>query len=134
MNGLIEKLKRELEIRNFSKQTVKGYLYSVQKFLEYSERDGLNENVLKNYIQLNLKKKSPSSVRKDLFAIKFFFENVLKQNIKIPNPKKNNTLPEILTTAEIKRMIENTTNIKHKLIIKLLYGRSEEHTSELQSH
>ena len=122
MQGLIEKLKRELEIRNFSRQTVKGYLFSVQKFLEYSKEEGLNENVLKNYIQLNLKRKNPSSVRKDIFAIKFFFDKILNQKIDIPNPKKNNVLPEILTIEEIKKLIKNTSNIKHKLIIKLLYG------------
>jgi site-specific recombinase XerD len=122
MNGLILKLNRELEIRNFSRQTIKGYLYSVEKFLEYSKLKGLNENSVKDYIQKNLQNKAPSSVRKDLFAIKFFFEKVLKQNLSLPNPKKNNSLPDILTIDEIKRLIGNTSNIKHRLIIKLLYG------------
>ena len=122
MQGLIEKLKKELEIRNFSRQTIKGYLFSVSKFINYSGSRGLNEGVLKDYIQLNLKIKNPSSVRKDIFAIKFFFENVLKHKLNIPNPKKNNSLPEILTVCEIRKMIEITSNIKHKLILKLLYG------------
>jgi site-specific recombinase XerD len=122
MNGLILKLKQELEIRNFSRQTIKGYLYSVEKFLDYSKNMGLNENSVKNYIQKELKNKEPSSVRRDLFAIKFFFERILNQKLNIPNPKKNQTLPEILTIKEIRKMIEVTKNIKHKLIIKLLYG------------
>ena len=122
MNGLMERLKRELEIRNFSKKTVKGYLYSVEKFLDFSKGNGLNEDSVKNYVQKKLNEKNPSSVRKDLFAIKFFFENVLKQKLRIPNPKKNNPLPEILTIEEIRKMIAFTQNIKHKLIIKLLYG------------
>ena len=46
MGGLIKKLKRELEIRNFSRQTIKGYLFSVCKFINYSENKGLNKNVL----------------------------------------------------------------------------------------
>lgn len=122
MNGLLEKLKRELEIRNFSKETVKSYLYSVEKFLEFSKNRGLNEESVKNYIQINLKNKNPSSVRKDLFAIKFFFDNLLKQKLILPNPKKNQTIPDILTIEEMKDLIENTSNPKHKLIIKLLYG------------
>ena len=122
MNGLLLKLKREIEIRNFSKRTVKGYLYSVEKFLDYAEDKGLNENSVKDYVQKNLEKKNPSSVRRDLFAIKFFFEKVLNQKLKIPNPKKNNSLPDILTIEEIRKILENTTNIKHKLIIKILYG------------
>ena len=122
MNGLISKLKRELEIRNSSKQTVKGYINSIQKFFDYSKSQGLNENCVKNYIQQILKSKNPSSVRKDLFAIKFFFDNVLKQKLSLPNPKKKNTLPEILTIDEIRKLIQNTFNIKHQLIIRMLYG------------
>src|SRR3989344_8959715 len=78
--------------------------------------------LLRILLQRNLKNKNPSSVRKDLFAIKFFFEYVLRQKISLPNPKKNNSLPNILTTWEIKKLINSTPNIKHKLIIKLLYG------------
>jgi len=122
---LLSKLKRELEIRNFSKQTVKGYFYSVEKFLKYSNNQNKksDENCVKDYIQQELKNKNPSSVRKDLFAIKFFFNKILKINLNnLPNPKKNHILPEILTIEEIKKMIDATLNIKHKLIIKLLYG------------
>jgi len=121
---LLSKLKRELEIRNFSKQTIKDYVYSVKKFLDYIKikNKEINEDCVKDYIQQELKNKNPSSVRKDLFSIKFFFNNILKIRLNLPNPKKNHTLPEILTIKEIKDMINATSNIKHKLIIKLLYG------------
>jgi len=122
MNGLLIKLKRELEIRNFSRQTVSAYIYSMENFLEYSNNKGLNEQTVKEYIQKSLKNKNPASVRRDLFAIKFFFEKILKQKIYLPNPKRNNTLPEILTVDEIREMIRSANNIKHKIIIKMLYG------------
>tara|TARA_Y100000034_G_C6875989_1_gene400622 strand:- start:976 stop:1779 length:804 start_codon:yes stop_codon:yes gene_type:complete len=122
MDGLLLKMRRELEIRNLSKMTVKGYLYSVERFLEHAKGNGLNEGSVKDYVQKNLKNKNPSSVRRDLFAIKFFFENVLKMKIYLPNPKKNNTLPKILTIEEARKLIVSTSNIKHKLIMKLLYG------------
>ena len=122
MFGLIEKLKKELEIRNFSRKTVKAYTNSVERFLKSSENDGLNEEVVKDYVRNSLEKRNPSSVSRDLFAIKFFFENILKQKLNLPNPKKNKTLPSILTIEEVKKLIDATTNIKHKLIIKLLYG------------
>jgi len=122
MDGLLLKLKRELEIRNLSARTIKGYLYSVRKFLGYSKTKGTNEGVVKDYIQQNLKNKNPSSVRGDLFAIKFFFENVLGQKLDLPNPKNNSPLPNILTIEEVRKLTEFTPNIKHKLIIKFLYG------------
>jgi integrase/recombinase XerD len=122
MNALLLKLRRELEIRNSSVQTVRGYLYSVGKFLDYSKNKGMNENIVKDYIQLNLQNKNPASVRKDLFAIKFFFEKVLRQKLNLPNPKKDSPLPNILTIDEIRRLVNSTPNVKHKLIIKFLYG------------
>lgn len=122
MNGLLQKLKKELELRNFSKETVRGYLYSVQKFIEYSENRGINEDVAKDYIIYKLRKQNSSSVAKDAFAIKFFFENVINQNLNLPRIKRNKTLPDILTIDEVKKLINSTDNIKHKLIIKLLYG------------
>jgi len=42
--GLVEKLKRELEIINSSQKTIKNYIYYVEKFLEYSKFREINEN------------------------------------------------------------------------------------------
>ncbi|PIO07282.1 integrase [Candidatus Pacearchaeota archaeon CG10_big_fil_rev_8_21_14_0_10_34_12] len=122
MDELLEKLKRELEIRKYSGQTIKGYLYSVGRFLEFSEGKNLNENSIKNYILIKLKGKNPSSINKEKFALQFFFKNVLHKGLFLPTIKKNKTIPNILTVEEIRKMLENTFNIKHRLIIKLLYG------------
>ena len=121
-NGLLIKLEKELRLRNYSKKTLKGYIFSVKKFLEFCKDNGVNEIEFKKYILNRLDKQNPSTVAKDLFAIKFFFENVLKQNVDIPVPKRNKTLPNILSLSELKRIIKVVTNPKHKLIIKLLYG------------
>jgi len=47
---------------------------------------------------------------------------VLKQKINIPHPKRNKKIPEVLTLGEVKKLIGVINNIKHKLIVKLLYG------------
>lgn len=120
--GLLLKLKRELEIRNFSNSTIRSYMHSVKNFLEFSKNKGLSEDIVKEYIQKEIKNKEPTSVSHSIFAISFFFDKILKQKINIPRPKRNKKIPEILTSEEIKKMIENTKNIKHQLIIKLLYG------------
>lgn len=122
MNEMLDNLKRELEIRNFSKRTVKSYLFAVGKFLQHTNNRELNEDNLKNYIQILIKKQNPSTVSANLSAIEFFFDKVLNKKIKLPHPKRNKPIPEILTQEEIKKLIEVTPNIKHKLIIKLLYG------------
>ena len=118
----LKKLEDELKLRNYSKKTQKSYIFEITKFLEYSESKGLNEKVAKEYILDKLEKQNPSSVGHSVFILKFFFSNILKQPLEIPNPKRHKTLPDILTIEELRKLIENTLNIKHKLIIKLLYG------------
>lgn len=120
--GLLNKLKRELEIRNYSKNSIDSYLSFVEEYLDYSKNKGINENSVKDYLQTQTKKISPSSLSSRISAIKFFFENILQQKIYLKHPKRNKTIPKILTPDEVKKMIEITENIKHKLILKMLYG------------
>ena len=122
MNKLLSKLEQELKIRNYSQKTIKGYIYSVSKYLQFAKNKGLNESSFKEYISKSLEKQTPSNTNKDKFAIQFFFEKVLHQKLALPTIKRNKTLPEILTIEEIKKLIKETNNIKHELIIKLLYG------------
>jgi len=60
--ALLEKLKRELEIINSSRNTVTSYLYYVGKYLKYAEERGLNPDSVKNFIQIEISKKNPSTV------------------------------------------------------------------------
>ena len=122
MEGLLVKLEDELKLRNFSRKTVKSYIYEIKKFLEYSKNKGLNERTAKEYILKKLENKNPSSVSHTISIIIFFFENILKQKISIPHPKRNKKIPVVLTAEEIKKLINSTRNIKHRLIIRLLYG------------
>ncbi len=123
MHGLLLKLERELKLRNYSRKTIKSYIYGVNNFLEFSKKRGLNENVAEDYVFLQLKnKKNPSSVCQIVAILKFFFENVLHEKIDLIKPKKNKTLPDILTIEEIRKLVKVTKNPKHKLIIKIIYG------------
>lgn len=120
--GLLDKLRRELEIVNSSSKTVKSYKYYVSLYLNYASKRGVNESTVKDFIQREIKIKDVSTVSIEIAAIKFFFDKVLKQNIELKHPKRNKKIPLVLEKSEIRRMIENTRNIKHKLIIKMIYG------------
>ena len=122
MNGLLKKLEDNLRLENYSKETIKGYLLQVRKYLEYARTTGINSNSVKQFLLKRISTKNPASIGHNVFAIKYFFREILHQELNIPNPKRNKTLPEILTIEEIRSMVGCTTNIKHKLIVKLLYG------------
>jgi len=122
--ALILNLEEHLSLKNYSKETIKAYIHHVQKYLESSfvQKEGINPESVKKFILSELNKNEPASVSHSIFALEYFFKNVLKQNLNIPKPKRNKKIPEILTKEEIKKMIEVTNNIKHKLILKVLYG------------
>jgi integrase/recombinase XerD len=116
------RLKQELEIRNFSKKTVKSYMFAVNNFLEYAKSKEKNVQTVKDYVQINIARNNPATVSQNIFAIQFFFDKVLNQKIFIPRPKKHKSLPIILTPEEAKKLVNTPINPKHRLILKLLYG------------
>ena len=120
--GLLKKLEENLLLKNYSKETIKGYLLHLKKYLEFVKNKGVNKESAKDFVLLQLKKKEPASAGHMVFALKYFFSNILNENLNIPNPKRNKTIPVILTKEEIKSMINKTSNIKHRLILKMLYG------------
>lgn len=122
MKGLLKKLENELRLRNYSKKSIDSYLYAVRKYLDYSKNFGVNEKSAKDYLRELLQKNNPSTVSLASSAIQFFFKEILKQDVYFHKPKKNKTLPNILTIDELRNLIEVTKNTKHKIIIKLIYG------------
>jgi integrase/recombinase XerD len=57
--------------------------------------------------------------------IKFYFEIVLEmpnQFYDIERPMKELKLPKVLSKEEVKTIIANTCNIKHKCMVELLYS------------
>jgi len=58
-------------------------------------------------------------------SISFFFREILNKPFsfeQVPIKKKENQLPKVISKEKIKQMIDLTENLKHKLIIKLLYS------------
>ncbi len=113
---LIGKLIEEIKLRKYSYRTGKAYINVVKRFLrsELPPRDFL----LRYYSD-----KSKSSMRQAYFALKFFYKNVLHEKFdeSIPLAKKKERLPVVLSRDEVKRMIYETENIKHRLVIMFLY-------------
>ena len=128
MQKYLEKLEYRLKLKGFSPKTVKSYSYNISKFLSFVDKNP--EKVSKNDIEAyfaNLLGKGymSASIRLNYASIKFFFTWVVPKNIdfvKIDTPKKEKKLPKVLSKKEILSMIKNTKNLKHKLLIEVLYS------------
>ena len=111
----LKKLSEEIRLRKHSRQTEKSYTGLIANFLK--SRIGAREFLLK------YSGKSRSSMRGAYFALKFFHENVLRQKFdgNLPLAKNKAKLPIVLNRQEIRKMIESTLNLKHRLVLMFLY-------------
>lgn len=146
MIQFFKELETELKIRGYSDQTIRSYLYENAKFIDFLNThrsdieyqktlfspkgkrtpQDITTKDIKAYQAFLMadKKLKPSTVNLIISALKFFYEEVLKKDIfiEIKRPKKEEKLPVVLTKDEIRLMIENTANKKHRILIELLYG------------
>lgn len=62
-------------------------------------------------------------MRSVYFALKFFYKSVLQKEFaeELPLVKRGMKIPIVLNKEEISRMIEVTSNIKHKIVLMFLY-------------
>ena len=121
----LNKLKSELKIRGFSPLTVRNYTFFITKFLEKTNKPAkkLTEEDVKFFLSEMFDTISKNTIMLAHASIKFFFQEVLKKRFnKIPLPKKERSLPEVLTKEEVRKLIESTDTIKSRLIVSLLYS------------
>ncbi|MDD3303184.1 MAG: tyrosine-type recombinase/integrase [Candidatus Gracilibacteria bacterium] len=129
----IQKLERELKYRNYSTKTIKAYITCIKIFLEYlgseisSElllNDISREKIIDFLLYLKSKNKAPKTVNLYKESIKFFYRDVLKNQVEIDIKlsREAKKLPVVLTNNEIKTILNCIKNEKHKFIIALSYG------------
>lgn len=127
MQEYLIKTKRELLLRNYSPKTIKAYLMCIEFYFKYKKinLEKLEEENIKDFLfLLKERNKSPQTINLYLNSIKFFYQEIIKnyQKINLKFAKRNKNLPIVLSREEIKRIIENTKNNKHKLMIILSYS------------
>lgn len=116
---------QEMTRRNFSKQTIKNYSSCLKKFFGQSAKDhpkNINESDIREFL---FKFTTPNTQRGYHSAIKKFYEVCLGQKEKfkyIPYCRKNNNLPIVLSVEEIQKMFTACENLKHKVILAILYS------------
>lgn len=123
----ILKLKQEMKIRKFSPKTIKSYLHYITEILSFSNKNPktVNTEDIRNYLEhLADKNCSASTLNTAYSALKLYFEKILcrKFFVNIPRAKSSKKLPETLTKEEIKLILGTIQNVKHKLLLGLMYS------------
>ncbi len=130
MTRLRQRMLEELQRRNYSPATTRGYILAVKQFAEYfgksPERLGAEEVRRYQLYLLNEKKLAPGTVEIRMSALRFFYKKTLKRRYlaldDLPFPKTPRKLPTVLSREEVTRLIEAAPNLMHRTILMLLYG------------
>lgn len=117
---------------NHSEQTRKNYASAFLSFLKhYRFRPPAtitNDEIKRYLVHLKVKQGlSESHVNNTINALKFYYQQVERRKTE-PNlwmrPRRGKKQPEVLSMEEIQQLIATTHNIKHKLMLSLLYAAS----------
>ena len=129
MTQLRKMMLEELQRRNYSQTTVKGYLKIVEAFANYFHRspDQLGPEQIRAY-QVYLftgRKLNARTVGHHTAALRFFFCKTLKRAYpieEVPYPKTPRRLPTILTKEEAIRLIDAASNLFHRAMLMTAYS------------
>jgi integrase/recombinase XerD len=129
MTALRKRMLEELQRRNYSKETIRLYLFTVKDFSRHFKKrpDELNEAQMREYqlYLLNDRKLSPQSVAGRITALRFFFLKVLRRpyrELDLVYPKLPERLPTVLSEEEITMLIESACSSYHRVILTTLYA------------
>ncbi len=122
----LEKVKTELRLRDYSKNTIDIYFFFLRPFLEkIDSAENINLDEVKSYLASLIDKYSNKSRALAVSSLRFFFKRVLDRPdiyVKLEVPKRERKLPEVLSTEEVKTLINSADFKKSKLLIQLLYS------------
>jgi site-specific recombinase XerD len=123
-----EKLEAELRARKYSRKTIVSYIHynrDLCRKLQKPPEEIIAEDI-KGYLayQDKIRNLSASTMNLSLSAIKFFYKNVFKKDITREHhrPRQDKRLPVVLAKAEVKAMLDTEKNIKHKLLLMMVYA------------
>ena len=121
-------LESELRSRKYSPRTLCIYTYFINllcRTLQKPPEQIRSEDITQFLAAIEKNKNySASSINLAISAIKFFYKEVIKKgNITVQHrPRQDKRLPVILSKAEIKKILAVKKNLKHRLLLMIMYA------------
>ena len=126
-NRQYEAYLKHLRLKGLQPKTIDVYARAIRRIGVYFDHriDDLSEAQLLEYFTDRLETHSWSSVKHDLYGLKFFYAHVLRKPWVAPGlvkPPKSQRLPDIVTVAEAARLFDATRILSYRVFFFTLYS------------
>ncbi len=126
----IELFEKWMQSRRYSLNTIKTYTDALKTFLKYHYQKPIEAITHQDIIEFNtgyiLKHNLSSSYQNQVVnAIKLFFRQIENRVINVElihRPKRAKLLPNVLSKEEVKAILGAPRNIKHRVMLSLIYA------------
>ena len=118
---------QHLKLQGLQPKTIEAYARAIRRIgARFDQQiDNLSAQQLTDYFTELVTTHSWSSVKLDLYGLKFYYAHVLRQPWVAPGllkPPKTMRLPDIVTVAEAKRIFAATRVVSYRVFFFILYS------------
>lgn len=118
---------KHLKLKGLQPKTIEAYARAIRRIGDYFDQqiDTLSERQLADYFTDLVASHSWSSVKLDLYGLKFYYAHVLRQPWVAPGlikPPRTQRLPDIITVAEARRIFAATRVVSYRVFYFTLYS------------
>src|SRR5665647_3525996 len=118
---------KHLKLKGLQPKTIEAYSRAIRRIGDYFDHriDALTVHQLTDYFSELVASHSWSTVKLDLYGLKFYYAHVLRKPWIAPGfikPPKSQRLPDIVTIAEAKRIFAATRVVSYRVFFFTLYS------------
>ena len=124
---LYASLEKHLRLKGLQPKTIEAYARGIRRIgarFDYRIED-LSGEQLRDYFCELLETHSWSSVKLDLYGLKFFYAHVLRKpwaEVDLVKPPRGQRLPDIVTVEEVGRLVQSTRVLSYRVLFFTLYS------------
>lgn len=118
---------KHLKLKGLQPKTIEAYSRAIRRIGAYFDQriDTLTEAQLTDYFTDLVESHSWSTVKLDLYGLKFYYAHVLRTPWVVPDlikPPKTQRLPDIVTVEEARQLLAATRVISYRVFFFTLYS------------
>lgn len=119
-----------MEHRHYSKNTIQTYLDCISVFFRFHKNTDPMQITRQHIVEFNVafilkKNLSVSYQNQFINALKLFLTKVMRteiEDIELERPRREKKLPNVLSRQEVAAIMKCISNIKHKLMLSIIYS------------